>query len=963
MSSPPRRRRRLNADDSPDSNANGTALEGADALLDTEETGSLRESGGTGAGNDAETRSVSDDEEDDGDASDPPPMEYDADRDREIDEDPDNSDGGGGDPDEEEGEDIMDMDKMDADYVAIPELDKYDDAELDRREYGTMDYSERRAAEQELAERDRARGGRLAGILDEFGSEDEADRGRRRAQLGLREAAGGTGEEEAGDDQDEDDEDQGEMNLEDFQGVPLREWIAQDATRREIKRRFQSFLLTFQDKSNRVPVHETKIKSMCAANRASLEVSYIDLSKAVPILAIWLADVPKDMLEIMDEVTNTVVLKAFPEYHRIHDEVHVHITHVPIVDKLRDLREVHLHALIKVHGVVTRRSGVFPQLKLVKYRCHRCQTMLGPFRVSGSGVEAKPGSCPGCQAEDSFRIDQEQTMYRNYQKITLQESPGSVPPGRVPRYKDVILLADLIDRARPGEEIEVTGIYSHSYDLGLSQKSGFPVFGTLIEANYIQKRQDQFSVHRLTDDDRREILALGRDPQIGRRIISSIAPSIYGHQHVKTAIALSLFGGCAKDVNAKHRIRGDINVLLLGDPGTAKSQVLKYCEKTAPRAVYTTGKGASAVGLTAGVHKDPLTKEWTLEGGALVLADRGMCLIDEFDKMNEQDRTSIHEAMEQQSISVSKAGIVTSLQARCAVVAAANPIGGRYDASLTLAENVELTDPILQRFDCLCVLQDMVDPVMDEQLAMFVVESHRRSHPLHGKSASNVATDRQDEVEGSKTAIINDKARKGASSLELRTGEGTIPQHLLRKYIMYARNNVRPQLHNIDQDKVARLYADLRRESSASGGVPIAVRHIESVMRMAEARARMHLREGVREDDVDVAIATILESFIQAQKVSVRRALRRGFRKYLADPSDFFALLLVELQKMFRDEQTYYRLRHSNPPESLEVEMDELESKAGEFGIYDLSGFYTSRLFKEKRFSVDKPRRKIIKTF
>jgi DNA replication licensing factor MCM2 len=160
-----------------------------------------------------------------------------------------------------------------------------------------------------------------------------------------------------------------------------------------------------------------------------------------------------------------------------------------------------------------------------------------------------------------------------------------------------------------------------------------------------------------------------------------------------------------KNVYNKHRIRGDINVLLLGDPGTAKSQFLKYLEKVAPRAVYTTGKGASAVGLTAGVHRDPMTKEWTLEGGALVLADRGMCLIDEFDKMNDSDRTSIHEALEQQSISVSKAGIVTSLQARCSVVAAANPIGGRYDSSLTFAENVELTDPILQRLDMLCVLQ------------------------------------------------------------------------------------------------------------------------------------------------------------------------------------------------------------------------------------------------------------------
>merc|ERR1711935_1313697 len=167
------------------------------------------------------------------------------------------------------------------------------------------------------------------------------------------------------------------------------------------------------------------------------------------------------------------------------------------------------------------------------------------------------------------------------------------------------------------------------------------------------------------------------------------------------ALAMSLFGAVPKNVNDKHRIRGDVNVLLLGDPGTAKSQLLKYAEATAPRAVYSTGKGASAVGLTASVRNDPITREWTLEGGALVLADRGVCLIDEFDKMNDQDRTSIHEAMEQQSISLSKAGIVTSLQARCSVFAAANPIGGKYDSSMTLSENVELTDPILQRFDIL----------------------------------------------------------------------------------------------------------------------------------------------------------------------------------------------------------------------------------------------------------------------
>ena len=242
--------------------------------------------------------------------------------------------------------------------------------------------------------------------------------------------------------------------------------------------------------------------------------------------------------------------------------------------------------------------------------------------------------------------------------------------------------------------------------------------------------------------------ALARDERIRKRIVKSIAPSIYGHEDIKTALALSLFGGVSKDINRKLRIRGDINVLLLGDPGTAKSQFLKYVEKTAHRSVFATGQGASAVGLTASVRKDPVTREWTLEGGALVLADKGTCLIDEFDKMNDSDRTSIHEAMEQQSISISKAGIVTSLQARCAIIAAANPIRGRYNPTIPFQQNVELTEPILSRFDVLCVVKDSVDPVKDELLARFVVGSHLRSHPKFeaDKEEMDVATSLDEDV-------------------------------------------------------------------------------------------------------------------------------------------------------------------------------------------------------------------------
>ena len=354
------------------------------------------------------------------------------------------------------------------------------------------------------------------------------------------------------------------------------------------------------------------------------------------------------------------------------------------------------------------------------------------------------------------------------------------------------------------------------------------------------------------------------------RVIKSIAPSIYGLDSVKLGIALALFGGCEKHPSPTTRLRGDINVLLLGDPGTAKSQLLKYVERVAQRAVFTTGKGASAVGLTAAVQKDPLTREWTLEGGALVLADRGVCLIDEFDKMNDQDRVSIHEAMEQQTISISKAGIVTTLQARCCVLAAANPIGGRYDPSRTFAENVELSDPILSRFDVLAVVRDIVDPVNDERLASFVVDSHVKSNA----NAEEEAEDAQPQLEVggvlrsfvmccnvsppllflSKKELSFLFSFPGVMISHAPQDPEIIPQDLLKKFITYAKVKCTPKMHNTDYDKIAQVYAELRREAAVTHSMPIAVRHLESIIRMSEAHARMHLREHINSDDIDTAI-------------------------------------------------------------------------------------------------------------
>jgi len=281
--------------------------------------------------------------------------------------------------------------------------------------------------------------------------------------------------------------------------------------------------------------------------------------------------------------------------------------------------------------------------------------------------------------------------------------------------------------------------------------------------------------------------------------------------------------------------------------------------------VYTTGKGASAVGLTAGVHKDPITREWTLEGGALVLADKGLCLIDEFDKMNDQDRTSIHEAMEQQSISISKAGIVTSLQARCAVIAAANPLKGTYNNALNFTDNVDLTEPILSRFDILSVIKDEVNEEQDDALATFVINSHMKNHPEIAKifAPTELMGEEQKENQLKTQQWLDDNLLNDSKIKAMAESQADqISQDILRKYIIYARRYVHPRLSEIDKEKVTQFYADIRRESNVVGGISIAVRHIESVLRMAESHAKIHLRDYVRSDDIDSAIDMLLESFL-----------------------------------------------------------------------------------------------------
>lgn len=313
--------------------------------------------------------------------------------------------------------------------------------------------------------------------------------------------------------------------------------------------------------------------------------------------------------------------------------------------------------------------------------------------------------------------------------------------------------------------------------------------------------------------------------------------------------------------------------------------------------------------------------------------------------MNDSDRTSIHEAMEQQTISISKAGIVTTLKARCSVIAAANPIGGRYDPSMTFSENVDLTEPILSRFDILCVVRDTVDATADEHLAKFVVGSHMRSHPL--------ANDRDRE--------IMKKVENELSSASGLAGVEKIPQELLRKYVLYAREKVHPKLHQMDQDKVAKMYSELRRESMATGSIPITVRHIESMIRIAEANAKMHLREFVHEDDVNMAIRTMLESFIDTQKFSVMKAMRRNFAKYLSFKRDNNELLLFILRQLTQDTASYLRSRYGTEQDVIEVAEADLLDKARQINIQNLQPFFASDVFKGNNYSHDASRKLIIR--
>jgi len=848
-------------------------------------------------------------------------------------------DGDAPDPEEEEGEDLLGENMMD-DYQELQGQDQYDPAMIDDSAQQGMTMEQRLAAERQMRDRDR---GGFPLLLSpspsptrsgEEGPEDSTRRRKRRrtsmSQTGATpDTPGGISSVADGD---LDDEDIPEAQY-DLSQEKLGETSQVDERlANKISRSFQQFLLKFVPEGQTERRYPDLLKKMAEEFQKHLDVSFAHVQQWSPVLALWIAEEPGKILPILNETLLSEAERKFGTYQSLRamgeNELRVAIHNFPLSEPIRELNCNHLNKLVNVEGVVTKRGLVQNQVKRLHLRCAKCNYPSGPFDVSEE-QDLRPGSCIECQSKGPWRVDRQTTLYRNHQKVTLQESPSSVEPGKMPRQKEVVLTGDMVDTVRPGDKMDVTCIYKCLYDAGTNARTCFPVYRTELLAVHSKCKGD-VKVFNITDDVQVKIRELASQPNIRERFIASMAPSIYGMQHVKTAIALTLMGGQSKLAAGKHRVRGDINTLIVGDPGLAKSQFLKYVEQTFPRAVYTTGKGASAVGLTAAVTRNE-HGDFQLEGGAMVLADDGICLIDEFDKMNDQDRTSIHEAMEQQSISISKAGIVATLQARCAVVAVANPLEGRYDAQRTFSQNVNLSDPILSRFDMLCVLRDEADPVKDERLADHVLCSHIRSHP----------------EANSDEKLIQPKIQQQVSHIE------PIDQDLLKNYIIFARKNCFPKLTNFNKEKLADFYKQIRQEAFRTGGAPMTARHIESTIRVCEAFARIELREHVLPKDLDNAIAVMFESFLQSQKHQVAEELRQKFRRFLNVATPASDQIMTLLEKMFRDRNEQLRLSRPGGtiPESVSavaIEMPEVvrQAEKAEIELDEVHNFMRSARFR-----------------
>ena len=593
-----------------------------------------------------------------------------------------------------------------------------------------------------------------------------------------------------------------------------------------IVQKFEDFYRLFQEKPS-VYKYLEKINTIFSSSGNTLIVLYEDLLAFDSQIADMLKNDPETLLEEAVEAFENVLKFQSGGILR-NQNYFVRITtkddKCPLLIPIRKLRSKNIDKLVGYKGILVRTSTVRPKLVKASFECHLCQHTFEVIQLTASIKWARSCVNPRCKAtaQSDFRLISKNSEFIDWQSITIQEMPEDLPPGRIPRSVQAILKYDLVDSVKPGDRLKVMGVFKSVLAQTIKGMNS-TLFKTYVDVNYIEPEDKSEDFIDISKEEIKKIESLSKEPLVQKKIARSICPTIYGRDDLKMACALSMFGGSKKIKPSGGYKRGDIHVLFVGDPGTGKSEILKSAVEISPRGLYTSGKGSSAVGLTAAVIKDTETGQMNLEAGAIVLANGGIAAIDEFDKMDSADRSALHEGMAQQTVSIAKAGIVATLKAETAIIAAANPKYGRFNEYKTFVENTNMPPSLLSRFDLIFKVIDRPDPANDAQMAEFILNN-----------AMLVS-------EGDFENIDKDK-------LNLAPISGDI----LKKYIKHARRNCFPVLSEEAKERIKDFYLELRgKYDSDDAVVSILARNLDALVRLSEAYAKMALRNKVVKEDVE----------------------------------------------------------------------------------------------------------------
>ena len=576
--------------------------------------------------------------------------------------------------------------------------------------------------------------------------------------------------------------------------------------------------------------------------KRSLSVVFSDIERFDMELAREIIEHPDSILKHANEALMAADLPADVDF----TNTHVRIVALPDRIQIRELRSAHINKFIAVSGLIRKATEVRPKIVVAAFKCKRCDHVTLLPQIEGKYVE--PFECENdvCGRKGPFQLAHEESEFIDAQKLRVQESPDDLRGGEQPQTLDVDVDDDLAGIVAPGDRVVVSGIL-RSYQRNTQQgKSTF--FDLVLDGVSIEVEDKEFKDIEISKEEIEEILVLGRDPEVYKKVIRSIAPSIYGYDEVKEAMALQLFSGVAKNLPDGTRISGDAHILLVGDPGVAKSQLLRYGVRLAPRGIYTSGKSSTSAGLTATAVKDEFGEgRWTLEAGALVLADMGLAAVDELDKMEPDDRSSMHEAMEQQTISIAKAGIMATLKSRCALLGAANPKFGRFDRYEPIAKQINMPPALLSRFDLIFILTDEPLESRDTAIAEHILKAHYAG-----------------ELSSRRDNVINSGITTDEITNAMQVIRPVIEADMLRKYIAYTKRNIFPIMQDEARKQMVDFYLSLRKQGEdPNSPVPVTARQLEALVRLSEASARVRLSGEITREDTDRVIRIVMASLKQ----------------------------------------------------------------------------------------------------